>query len=115
MCHNFIKLNETESGILIYMSKCKKFQLTFNNLCFSLSDLELKTLKSYLQNIDIYYWEKEYENSIYEKRIPIPTLQNNFIILINPQELYELINLISFKETNEYLNYKQIKYPLNPN
>ena len=65
--------------MLIFMKGCGNYQLTFNNLNFSLTEDELIGFANYLKRIDIDYWEKEYEHSIYIKKIPIPTLQSNFI------------------------------------
>jgi hypothetical protein len=63
----------------------------------------------YLKQINIEYWEKEYEHSIYKKKIPIPTLQSNFIILINRLELYELLLLLNIDKGNEMLSYNNLK------
>lgn len=90
------------------MKGCGNYQLTFNNLNFSLTEEELIAFKEYLKQINE-YWEKEYEHSIYKKKIPIPTLQSNFIILINPLELYELLLLLNMENTNEMLGYNDLK------
>lgn len=95
--------------MLIFLKGCGNYQLTFNNLNFSLSEDELIAFKKYLKQINIEYWEKEYEHSIYKKKIPIPTLQSNFIILVNRFELYELLLLLNIDNTNEILGYKDLK------
>lgn len=116
MCCNFTKLKETENGLLIYMPNCKNYQLSFNNLHFCLTAVELETFKEYLQKIDISYWEKEYEHSIYSKKIPIPTLQKNFMILINRFELFELQSLMDFnKKRNGFIDYKDFEGNFNLN
>ncbi|AUX19091.1 hypothetical protein C3B47_00750 [Flavobacterium columnare] len=76
--------------MLIFLKGCQKYQLTFNNLNFSMSTDELDAFYLYLKRMNPAYWEKEYEHSVYEKKIPIPTLQDNFIIMINRIELFEL-------------------------
>ncbi len=95
--------------MLIFLKGCGNYQLTFNNLNFSLSEDELIAFKKYLKQINIEYWEKEYERSIYKKKIPIPTLQSNFIILVNRFELYELLLLLNIDNTNEMLSYNDLK------
>lgn len=113
MCCNFKIVKETNNGILIYMPGCKKFQLSFNNLHFSLDNNELETFKDFLRKVDISYWENEYENSIYRKKIPIPTLQKNFIILI---DRYELLSLLDFNtEKRGFLTYKDFDDKINLN
>jgi len=116
MCCNFTKVKETKNGSLIYMNNCKKFQLSFNNLHFSLDSIELESFKVFLRKVDIGYWEKEYENSIYNKKIPIPTLQKNFIILIDRYELFELLSLLDFDtEKKGFLTYKDFDNNINFN
>lgn len=95
--------------MLIFLKGCGNYQLTFNNLNFSLTEDELIGFANYLKRIDIDYWEKEYEHSIYKKKIPIPSLQSNFIILINRLELYELLVLLNFENTNKMLSYNDLK------
>jgi len=95
--------------MLIFLKGCGNYQLTFNNLNFSLTEDELIAFKKYLKQINIEYWEKEYEHSIYKKKIPIPTLQSNFIILVNRFELYELLLLLNIDNTNEILGYNDLK------
>ena len=115
MCCNYIKLHETQNGILLYMRGCKKFQLSFKNLYFSLDKFEYNEFLKFLKNIDINYWEKEYENSIYDKKIPIPTIQKNLIILMDRYEIEELIGLLQFNIKDEFLSAKQIRYTMNYN
>jgi hypothetical protein len=109
MCCNYSILKQTQNGMLIFLKGCGNYQLTFNNLNFSLSEEELIAFKTYLKHIDIDYWEKEYEYSVYKKKIPIPTLQSNFIILINRLEFYELLLLLNMEKTNEMLGYNDLK------
>ena len=111
MC-NFKILNKTANGILLFCPKNRTFNLSFNNLTFNFTSKELYDFIAFLQSIDSDFWEKEYENSIYEKRIPIPTLQSNFIILLDKQELEELSYLLDFEKNKNYLKLHQIKYAL---
>jgi hypothetical protein len=108
-------LNRTSNGVLVFCPRKGMYQLLFNNLTFSLSQPELDGFFDYIKNIDCNYWEQEYKNSIYEKKIPIPTLQKNFIILFDRFEISELILLLNFKLKDEGLKYADIKYPLNLN
>ncbi len=85
--------------MLIFLKGCQKYQLTFNNLNFSMSAEELDAFYKYLRRMNPTYWEKEYEQSVYEKKIPIPTLQDNFIIMINRIELFELLVLTKPNKT----------------
>ena len=112
MCCNYSIINQTPNGMLVLLNGCGNYQLTFNNLNFNLTSFELEHLTNYLNQIDCDYWEKEYENSIYEKKIPIPTLQNNLIILLDRFEVKELIELLQLKRTEKLLKSREINYRL---
>ncbi|WP_309508542.1 DUF6686 family protein [Flavobacterium channae] len=115
MCCNYSILKQTQNGMLVLLKGCGNYQLTFNNLNFSLTKEELDAFKRYLKQIDVDYWEKEYKHSIYQKKIPIPTLQNNLIILINRFELNELLFLMNTNESEESLTYYDFKNNINWN
>lgn len=115
MCQRIKYLNQTQNGILIQCSHSESYQLIFKNLNFNLTTTELESFNDFLSKINADYWEEEYENSIFDKKIPIPTLQSNFIILIDREELNELIQLVNFEEKKVYLSFKDIKYPVNLN
>lgn len=115
MCQKIKYLSQTQNGMLIQCSHSENYQLCFKNLNFNLTTVELESFIDFLEKIDADYWEREYENSIFEKKIPIPTLQTNFIILIDRHELNELITLLNFKEKNEFLTFSQVKYNINYN
>lgn len=104
MCYNFKIVSRTQNGIIV-KTNCDIYQLSYKNLNFNLTKTEFDSFLAYLIKIDCNYWEKEYENSIYEKKIPIPTLQSNFIILLDKIELFELITLMK-SSTEEFLRFK---------
>ncbi|GEC77307.1 hypothetical protein FAQ01_01770 [Flavobacterium aquatile] len=81
-------------------------------MTFNFDPSEMFSFISFLDKIDTNYWEKEYENSIYEKKIPIPTLQSNFIILLNRNELNELRILLDFKTLKQLLKSGEINYKI---
>ena len=115
MCQKIKYLNQTQNGMLIQCSHSENYQLIFKNLNFNLTAAELESFNVFLNKINADYWEVEYENSIFDKKIPIPTLQTNFIILIDRQELNELIQLVNFEEKKIYLSFSDIKYSLSLN
>jgi hypothetical protein len=115
MCNHFKYLTKSRNGFLVYCTKLKNYQLSYKNLNFNLSPEELKSLFVYLKTIDCDYWEKEYENSIYQKKIPIPTLQTNLMILLERQEVFELIVLLDVTISKEYLSISEIDYPIHLN
>lgn len=111
MC-NFKTLNKTTNGILLFCPKNRTFNLSFRNLTFNFNNKELYDFIAFIGKIDCDYWENEYKNSVYPKRIPIPTVQTNFIILLDRQEVEELRFLLDFEKNNDYLKLEQIQYTL---
>jgi hypothetical protein len=115
MCNHFKYLTKNRNGFLVYCAKSKAYQLSYKNLNFNLTSEELDSLLMYLKNIDCDYWEKEYENSIYQKKIPIPTLQTNFMILLERDEVFELLVLLDVAKPKEFLSITDIDYPIHLN
>ncbi len=103
-------LNKTSHGQLLFCPQKDLFQLLFNNLNFNLSRVEMYSFTKYLKHLNIDYWEKEYENSVYEKKIPIPTLLNNFIILLDRKEVEELRFLLCVNQPQQFLSSLEIDY-----
>ncbi len=103
---NYCILKRTENGMLVVLKgkENHEYQLTFKNLLFGLTKKELEGFIIYLNNIDCSYWEQEYENSIYEKKIPIPTMQSNFVVLLDWFEVNELLKLLNFECKSDSLN-----------
>ena len=97
---------------MFFCPKNRTFNLSFNNLTFNFNNKELFDFIAFIEKIDCDYWEQEYKNSVYSKRIPIPTVQTNFIILLNRQEVEELRFLLDFEKTDEFLKLHQIQYTL---
>lgn len=104
MCHNINVVNQTKSGIVVTCAECNHYQVLFKNLNFNFSLKEYSSFVKYLTSIDGEAWEHEYENSIYGKKIPIPTAQQNLMILLNIQELEELKRLLINKNLNKIKN-----------
>lgn len=115
MCNHFKYLTKNKNGFLVYCLKTNVYQLSYKNLNFNLTMEELEALVRYLKCIDCDYWEREYENSIYKKKIPIPTLQSNFMILLERHEVYELINLLDINKRTGFISFTDINYPMHLN
>lgn len=111
MC-NLKILNRTSNGILMHCQHRDMYQLLYNNLTFDFSSVEMTSFSNYLDQIDIDYWEREYKYSIYEKKIPIPTLQCNFIILLNRKEVEELRFLVDCISEFRILKPVEINYQI---
>jgi hypothetical protein len=112
MCDaNFIK--RTKEGMLLYCTCSKSYQLLFRNINLNLTQFELDSFVDYINTIDGDYWENEYINSVYNKKIPIPSLQSNLMILLDTIDLYELRELLNYKtKATKLFTFREIDYTL---
>ncbi len=95
MCHNIKLLSRTKSGELSFCKACNVFHLVFNNLFFELNVKEFNRLRSYIYTIKVDYWEHKYACPKIRRKIPLPSMQDNLIIMFNRKEIKELRLLLS--------------------
>ncbi|WP_299101506.1 DUF6686 family protein [uncultured Winogradskyella sp.] len=117
MCQNIKVLSKVNGGELLFCKDCKLYHLAFNNLFFAINEDELERLKHYMNNIDPEYWEQKYNSCSVRRKIPLPSTQENLVIMFSRQELTEirtLLNYKMYKENNsiEFLNVDDIDYNL---
>ncbi|SDS99164.1 DUF6686 family protein [Winogradskyella sediminis] len=101
MCQNIKVLSKVNGGELLYCNDCDLFHLAYNNLFFVLKQDELERLKLYLDQIDAEYWEEKYDDYTVKRKIPLPSTQENLVIMFNRQELKELQTLLSYDDYEE--------------
>ena len=112
MCKiNFLK--RTKDGILLFCHHSETYQLLFKNINFNLTLIELECFAKFIQKIDENYWEQEFENSVYSKRIPIPSIQVNLMILLDSKDLFELRELLNYQSKEiKYMTFREIDYKI---
>jgi len=111
MCTSLQILNQTKNGTLTFCNRSKLFQLVFNNLCFELYEWELESFKSYIAQLDVSYWEKEFKNWIHERKIPISVGEKHFIIIVSQPEILEIKQLLTPESGKvKLLNHRDINY-----
>lgn len=98
MCNKIQILNRTKNGILLYCNFNDIYHLLYNNLNFNFTAYEFESFCKYLNDTNVEFWENEYRHSLYHKRIPVPTIQANLLILIDQEEVKELKHLVLSKE-----------------
>lgn len=111
MCQ-FKILRKSTNGILLFCDHSNSFQLSYKNLLIDLSSCELLEFIKYFKKINCPYWEKEYVNSIYEKKIPIPTNQRNLMVMMNVSEIQEILFLVGNFKSCHFLKVDDIDYKL---
>ncbi|BAO74683.1 DUF6686 family protein [Winogradskyella sp. PG-2] len=115
MGNKVILLARVKSGELHFCQDCKAFHLIFNNLFFAFTPKELDELRSYVNGLEVDYWEHKYGCTNLVRKIPIPTSQENLALMFNRQEVSELKTLLAFDKNSkmkvsELLNICDIDY-----
>src|SRR5690606_1075713 len=116
MCTNLKILSRSKNGLLNYSKYNHMNQLLFNNINFNFTQDEFESFQRYVYTLDEDYWEEEFKYSVFDKRIPIPTIQSNLLILLNKTEVLELKRLIEIHQScYELIKGSDINYQWHPN
>jgi len=112
MCHNIKSIAKVKNGQLTKCETCNIYHLIFNNIFFQFLPIEFESFKKYVIQIEIDLWENKNVDINMTRKIPIPTLQENLVIMFDRQEIEELKTLILSKNTNKYkfLKFDAIDY-----
>ncbi len=102
MCNNVKSISKTSQGELSLCKNCKHFHLEFNNIYFEFTVNEFKQFKQYILNLEADFWECKYASAGITKKIPIPTLQDNLVLMFNRQEVNQLKTLVKQPVINVY-------------
>ena len=101
MCGKLEPIAKNNYGETYYCNECKFHHVLFNNLHFVLDKNEITALRKYVNNIDINYWESQYEFTTIKRKIPIPTSQENLILIFNKHE-FDAFKSLLFNQSNTY-------------
>ncbi|WP_298517111.1 DUF6686 family protein [uncultured Kordia sp.] len=114
MCNSLTTISQVNSGILTFCKTCNIYHLEFSNIYLEFSEAQFEEFSAYLFTIEIGYWEHKYANVNIKRKIPIPTTQDNLMLLFNRHEIEELKVLFCSKSTSEkpLLDVSQIDYTL---
>lgn|SRR5690606_144017 len=116
MCKHLKILNRSKNGLLIFCKHSHMYQLLFNNLNFNFTQGEFESFQRYMFSLEVDYWEQEFKYSVYDKRIPIPTIQSNLLILLDKIEVLELKELIEMHQSgHKLIKASDINYQWQPN
>lgn len=111
MCPSLRLLNTTRNGKLTFCNSSKLFQIIFNNLCFEFFEWELDSFVSYLEQLRKSTDYKLLRDIHGTRSIPISVGNKYFVILVSPEELNELLSLVSKTPSEpEFLKAKEINY-----
>ena len=115
MCRDSVKvLSRVPSGELSFCSECQVFHLEFNNIYLELKQSDFKQFRDYIINIEMDYWEDKYACAKVQRKIPIPSMQPNLVLMFKREEIKELQSLFNLENRKEInvLNLTDIDYTL---
>lgn len=115
MCIDVTILKRSKNGKISKCYSCETYHLNFGQFYLSLNLLELKRFISFINNIDPDYWSNICNKFHLDRRIPIPTEQNNLCLMLNKEEFEELKYLINHKTNQQksfILSISDIEYTL---
>ncbi|MEN1785230.1 MAG: DUF6686 family protein [Bacteroidota bacterium] len=98
MSHKLVTLSQNEHGQLLRCKICQTTQLYFNNIYLEFDQREFEAFKSYIERIDITFFESYTNNTFLKRKIIIPTMQRNLALTFGQQEL-ELLKDLVFENT----------------
>ncbi len=115
MCHNIKTISIVKSGELSICLQCDRYHLEFNNIYLEFNRKEFKKFKAYILDIKMDYWEHKYAFAKVKRKIPIPSMQQNLILMFKRQEILELQALLTHMSEDIFLTLlrtKDIDYTL---
>lgn len=110
MCQSIKTISKGKNGELSLCVNCKIYHLEFNNLYFEFDYRQYIQFKEYLKTIDAQFWEYKYAKSTFKRKIPIPSVQPNLVLMFNRQEIEELKDLFFRRKGKSLLNVDDIDY-----
>ena len=113
MCEKLIKIKQNECGELHYCPAHQLYHLMFNNFHLMLDEEQYESLKTHVSEIDIKFWLDKFCDTPLKRKIPIPTHQENLILVFDIHEFIQLKSLFFNHQNHEdllYLSTDQIEY-----
>ncbi len=95
MCDNLKTIAKVRSGELSICCQCHIYHLEFNNIYLEFNENEFEQFKNYILNIEMAYWEEKYAYAKVKRKIPIPSLQKNLVLMFKREEINELKTLVA--------------------
>ena len=115
MCNSTEIISTVKSGELTKCKQCNIYHLSFNNIYLEFSFKEFERFRTYILDIDTEYWEAKYATSNIKRKIPIPSMQENLVLLFKREEIGELKLLfkrLDSQEKQHMLKMEDIDYTL---
>ena len=113
MCEKLIKIKQNECGELHYCPSHQLYHLMFNNFHLMLDEEQYESLKTDVSEIDIKFWLDKFSDNLVKRKIPIPTHQENLILVFDIHEFIQLKSLFFNHQNHDdlmYLSTNQIEY-----
>ncbi|NMH87398.1 DUF6686 family protein [Flavivirga algicola] len=115
MCSDIKTISIVKSGELSICCQCYRYHLEFNNIYLEFNRKEFEQFKAYILGIEMDYWEHKHAFAKVKRKIPVPSMQQNLILMFKRQEILELQALLTHISKDIFLTLlktKDIDYTL---
>tara|TARA_B110000027_G_C15953799_1_gene226762 strand:+ start:63 stop:398 length:336 start_codon:yes stop_codon:yes gene_type:complete len=109
-CKNTKTIFRNSNGQISYCKKCKIYYINFNNILLELYIEELMYLRDLVLNQE--KWVARNKKLIKSETIPIPTLQENLILLFDKNQIEGFKELLFMKKLSNKI-FMYYDYSLN--
>ena len=109
MCNNIKTISKVKSGELSICCQCHIYHLEFNNIYFEFNRKEFELFKTYILDLEVDHWERKYASSKVKRKIPVPSMQQNLVLMFKRQEINELQVLLTNISDNVFLTLLKMK------
>lgn len=96
-------INKTKNGQIFKCNHCKAIHIEYKNLNFNFNNKQFDNFIKAIESIDGEKYEQLNEHSPFDRKIVVPTQQQNLNILLTGKELVELKLLLKKKDDNYYV------------
>lgn len=111
MCEKLDSIIKNKYGEIYHCNTCKTYHVLFTNFHFILNYKQINTLRQRIKDIDVTYWDLQFKNTTIKRKIPIPTCQNNLILIFDKIEFNAFKSLFFNTKNNEQLlSVEEIEY-----
>ncbi|MCX7987786.1 MAG: hypothetical protein N2662_12685 [Bacteroidales bacterium] len=107
----FIRLSETQHGLILKCYTCNKIHLEYNNIYIDFEEEGFYQFCQYFNDLNPTFWEEVNRKSILRRRIIVPVGHQSIHLLFNSQEVEELKLLLNYA----YSSIKKVNKTNSPN
>lgn len=88
------EIHQTTNGRLKYCEGCGHYHLEFGNIFMNLTQTQLQSFTNYVEKVDVAHYLELNKNACNNRKLMLQIGQCGAYFCVNPEELYELRELL---------------------